>query len=89
MSYTYNALAQRLLKRDARLSTSTPFTEHAVYADDGIGSTVLGLYGNRRSTHSAALAGEPDSTEVLCPPPAGLARGGADQRHARLVCLLF
>ncbi|MDP3229513.1 MAG: RHS repeat-associated core domain-containing protein, partial [Acidovorax sp.] len=70
VSYVYNAMAQRLLKSDARLSTSTPVTEQAVYADDGVGSTVLGLYGNRRSSTSAAPAAEMDSTEVIYLPTA-------------------
>ncbi|MFN4120702.1 RHS repeat-associated core domain-containing protein [Acidovorax sp.] len=87
VSYTYNALAQRLLKRDARLSTSTPFTEHAVYADDGIGSTVLGLYGNRRSTHSAAPTGEPDSTEVIYLPTAAGPLPIAAQINGRLYAI--
>jgi uncharacterized protein RhaS with RHS repeats len=70
VSYVYNALSQRLLKSDARLSSTTPVTEHAMYADDGVGSTELGLYCNRRSTASAAPAGESDSTEIIYLPTA-------------------
>ena len=56
------AMGQRLFKSDARLSGSnyTPITQQTLYAEDGIGSTVLGQYGNRRSTNSAAPAGELD-----------------------------
>lgn len=87
ISYTYNALSQRLLKRDARLSTTTPLTEHAVYADDGIGSTVLGLYSNRRSTHSAAPAGEQDTTEVIYLPTASGPMPIAAQINGRLYAI--
>ena len=67
VSYTYNLLGQRLLKSDARLTgnVGTPTTQQTVYADDGIGSTVLGQYRNQRSTTSGAPAGEMDSTEVI------------------------
>ncbi|MDH4466358.1 MAG: hypothetical protein QE290_20190 [Acidovorax sp.] len=60
-----------MFKRDARLSTTTPATEDTVYADDDIGATVLGVYGNRRSTTSAAPTGEMDSTEVIYLPTPG------------------
>ncbi|MDA8445728.1 hypothetical protein, partial [Paracidovorax valerianellae] len=67
MSCTYNALSQRVFKSDARLSGSSnpAITTQTVYAEDGIDSTVLGQYGNRRSSNSAAPAGEMDSTEVI------------------------
>ena len=71
VDYTYTSASQRVFKRDARLSTTTPATEHTVYADDEIGSTVLGVYGNRRSTTSAAPTGEMDSTEVIYLPTPG------------------
>ncbi|WOI45564.1 hypothetical protein [Acidovorax sp. BLS4] len=58
VSYTYNALGQRVFKSDARLSgaNNPAITQQTVYAEDGIGSTVLGQYGNRRSSNSAAPA---------------------------------
>ncbi|MCT6721673.1 RHS repeat-associated core domain-containing protein [Acidovorax sp. K2F] len=87
INYVYNALAQRLSKSDARLSTTTPLTEHAVYADDGIGSTVLGQYGNRRSATSAAPAGEMDSTEVIYLPTAGGPMPVAAQINGRLYAI--
>ncbi|MDH4427648.1 MAG: RHS repeat-associated core domain-containing protein [Acidovorax sp.] len=71
VDYSYTSASQRVFKRDARLSTTTPATEHTVYADDDIGSTVLGVYGNRRSTNSAAPTGEMDSTEVIYLPTPG------------------
>lgn len=71
VDYTYTSASQRVFKRDARLSSTNPATEHTVYADDEIGSTVLGVYGNRRSTTSAAPAGELDSTEVIYLPTPG------------------
>ncbi|RYF01441.1 MAG: hypothetical protein EOO32_03960 [Comamonadaceae bacterium] len=72
MAYTYNLLGQRILKSDARITgyVGTPTTQQTVYADDGIGSTVLGQYRNKRSTTSAAPAGEMDSTEVIYLPTA-------------------
>lgn len=87
VSYVYNALSQRLLKSDARLSTTTPITEQAMYADDGIGSTVLGLYGNRRSTQSGATAGEPDSTEIIYLPTASGPMPIAAQINGRLYAI--
>ena len=75
-SYQYNSSAQRLLKTDhrtgttANTATATTSTEATLYADDATGSTVLGQYSNQRSTHSAAPAGEADSTEVLWLPTA-------------------
>jgi RHS repeat-associated protein len=71
VDYTCTSASQRVFKRDARLSTTTPATEHTVYADDEIGATVLGVYGNRTSTTSAAPTGEMDSTEVIYLPTPG------------------
>ncbi|SFD91130.1 hypothetical protein [Paracidovorax konjaci] len=44
VSYTTNALGQRVFKRDARLSGSSTLaiTQQTVYAEDGTGSMVLG-----------------------------------------------
>lgn len=87
VSYTYNALSQRLLKSDARLSTTTSLTEQVVYADDDMGSTVLGLYGNRRSAISAAPSGEMDSTEVIYLPTVGGPMPVAAQINGRLYAI--
>lgn len=86
MRYTYNALGQRIVKSDARLSgsTNTPITQQTVYAEDDIGSTVLGQYGNRRSTSSPAPAGEMDSTEVIYLPTASGPMPVAAQINGRL-----
>ncbi|WP_170146208.1 hypothetical protein [Paracidovorax anthurii] len=53
-----------MFKRDAGAG-ATAATVQTVYAEDGIGSTVLGQYGNRRSGNSTAPAGEMESTEVI------------------------
>ncbi len=45
-------------------------TNQALYAEDGIGSTVLGQYANQRSANSAAPAGQNDSTEIIYLPTA-------------------
>ncbi len=67
MSYTYNALGQRVFKSDARLSgaNNPAVTRQTVHAEDGIGSTVLGQHGNRRSSHSSTPTAEMDSSEVI------------------------
>jgi RHS repeat-associated protein len=64
VSYIYNALGQRVLKSDAR-GAGQPITVQTLYAEDGIGSTVLGQYANQRSANSAAPAGQSDSTEII------------------------
>ena len=89
VGYTYNAMGQRLFKSDARLSGSnyTPITQQTLYAEDGIGSTVLGQYGNRRSTNSAAPAGELDSTEVIYLPTASGPMPIAAQINGRLYAI--
>ncbi|SFE07567.1 RHS repeat-associated core domain-containing protein, partial [Paracidovorax konjaci] len=89
VSYTTNALGQRVFKRDARLSgSSTPaITQQTVYAEDAIGSTVLGQYGNRRSSDSAAPAGEMDSTEVIWLPTATGPLPVAAQINGRLYAI--
>ena len=83
------AMGQRLFKSDARLSGSnyTPITQQTLYAEDGIGSTVLGQYGNRRSTNSAAPAGELDSTEVIYLPTASGPMPIAAQINGRLYAI--
>ncbi|GKT26111.1 RHS repeat-associated core domain-containing protein [Acidovorax sp. SUPP3334] len=89
MSYTYNALGQRVFKSDARLSGSNnpAITQQTVYAEDGIGSTVLGQYGSRRSSDSAAPAGEMDSTEVIYLPTATGPMPIAAQINGRLYAI--
>ncbi|MDA8523437.1 RHS repeat-associated core domain-containing protein [Acidovorax sp. NCPPB 4044] len=90
VSYTTNALGQRVFKRDTRLSGSsnTPaITQQTVYAEDGIGSTVLGQYGNARSSDSAAPAGEMDSTEVIWLPTATGPLPVAAQINGRLYAI--
>ncbi|GKS93401.1 RHS repeat-associated core domain-containing protein [Acidovorax sp. SUPP2825] len=89
VSYTYNALGQRVFKSDARLSgaNNPAITQQTVYAEDGIGSTVLGQYGNRRSSNSAAPAGEMDSTEVIYLPTAGGPMPVAAQINGRLYAI--
>ncbi|WP_275444447.1 RHS repeat-associated core domain-containing protein [Delftia tsuruhatensis] len=69
VSYVYNALGQRVLKSDAR-GAGQPITVQTLYAEDGMGSTVLGQYANQRSANSAAPAGQSDSTEVIYLPTA-------------------
>ena len=69
VSYVYNALGQRVLKSDAR-GAGQPATLQTLYAEDGIGSTVLGQYANQRSANSAAPAGQSDSTEIIYLPTA-------------------
>ena len=94
-SYQYNSSAQRLLKTDLRTSTTntsttataTTSTEATLYADDATGSTVLGQYSNQRSTHSAAPAGEADSTEVLWLPTASGPMPIAAQINGRLYAI--
>ncbi|WCM95456.1 hypothetical protein M5C99_22040 [Acidovorax sp. NCPPB 2350] len=53
-----------MFKRDAGAG-ATAATVQTVYAEDDIGSTVLGQYGNRRNGNSTAPAGEMESTEVI------------------------
>jgi hypothetical protein len=62
-------LGQRALKSDAR-GAGQPLTVQTLYAEDGIGSTVLGQYANQRSANSAASAGQSDSTEIIYLPTA-------------------
>ncbi len=69
VSYVYNALGQRVFKSDAR-GAGQPTTLQTLYAEDGIGSTVLGQYANQRSANSAAPAGQSDSTEIIYLPTA-------------------
>lgn len=70
VNYTYNSLAQRILKRDTRAGANV--AQQTLYAEDGIGSTVLGQYSSQRSSTSAAPTGEPDSTEIIyLPTPSG------------------
>ncbi|GKT26118.1 RHS repeat-associated core domain-containing protein [Acidovorax sp. SUPP3334] len=89
VSYTYNALGQRVFKSDARLSGSNnpAVTQQTVYAEDGIGSTVLGQYGSRRSGNSAAATGEMDSTEVIYLPTAAGPMPVAAQINGRLYAI--
>ncbi|WCM93923.1 hypothetical protein M5C99_04105 [Acidovorax sp. NCPPB 2350] len=89
VSYTTNALGQRVFKRDARLSgaDNPATTQQTVYAEDGIGSTVLGQYGNLRSSDSAAPAGEMDSTEVIWLPTATGPMPVAAQINGRLYAI--
>ncbi|CAM3861184.1 RHS repeat-associated protein [Paracidovorax anthurii] len=89
VSYTTNALGQRVFKRDARLSgaDNPAITQQTVYAEDGIGSTVLGQYGNRRSGDSAAPPGETDSTEVIWLPTATGPMPVAAQINGRLYAI--
>jgi len=89
VSYTYNALGQRVFKSDARLSGSNnpAITQQTIYAEDGIGSTVLGQYGSRRSADSAAPAGEMDSTEVIYLPTAAGPMPVAAQINGRLYAI--
>ncbi|WP_416208900.1 RHS repeat-associated core domain-containing protein [Acidovorax sacchari] len=89
VGYVTNALGQRVLKRDARLSGQDhpAITQQTVYAEDGIGSTVLGQYGNRRSSDSAAPAGEMDSTEVIWLPTATGPMPVAAQINGRLYAI--
>ncbi len=89
MRYTYNALGQRILKTDARLSGSAyaPITLQTVYAEDDLGSTVLGQYSNQRTTGSAAPAGEKDSTEVIYLPTASGPMPVAAQINGRLYAI--
>ncbi|GKT26103.1 RHS repeat-associated core domain-containing protein [Acidovorax sp. SUPP3334] len=89
VSYTYNALGQRVFKSDARLSgaNNPAITQQTVYAEDGIGSTVLGQYGSRRSSDSAAPAGEMDSTEVIYLPTAAGPMPIAAQINGRLYAI--
>ncbi|WCM87698.1 RHS repeat-associated core domain-containing protein [Acidovorax sp. NCPPB 3576] len=89
VSYTYNALGQRVFKSDARLSgaNNPAITQQTVYAEDGIGSTVLGQYGSRRSSDSAAPAGEMGSTEVIYLPTASGPMPIAAQINGRLYAI--
>ncbi|WP_244883846.1 RHS repeat-associated core domain-containing protein [Paracidovorax oryzae] len=89
VGYVTNALGQRVLKRDARLSGqgNPAITQQTVYAEDGIGSTVLGQYGNRRSADSAAPASEMDSTEVIWLPTATGPMPVAAQINGRLYAI--
>ncbi|SDD99159.1 RHS repeat-associated core domain-containing protein [Paracidovorax valerianellae] len=78
-----------MFKSDARLSGSSnpAITTQTVYAEDGIDSTVLGQYGNRRSSNSAAPAGEMDSTEVIYLPTASGPMPVAAQINGRLYAI--
>lgn len=87
VSYSYNALAQRILKSDARLSAANPVAQQTVYAEDGEASTVLGQYSNRRSTNSNAPAGENDSTEIIYLPTAAGPMPIATQINGRLYAI--
>ncbi len=89
VGYVTNALGQRVLKRDARLSGQDhpAITQQTVYAEDGIGSTVLGQYGNRRSSDSGAPASEMDSTEVIWLPTAAGPMPVAAQINGRLYAI--
>ncbi len=87
VSYQYNSAGQRLFKTDTRLSTTTPVTEQTLYAEDDIGSTVMGQYANRRSANSAAPAGEMDSTEVIYLPTASGPMPVATQINGRLYAI--
>ncbi|MDA8449581.1 polymorphic toxin type 37 domain-containing protein [Acidovorax sp. GBBC 3332] len=89
VGYVTNVLGQRVLKRDARLSGQDhpATTQQTVYAEDGIGSTVLGQYGNRRSSDSAAPASEMDSTEVIWLPTATGPMPVAAQINGRLYAI--
>lgn len=89
VGYVTNALGQRVLKRDARLSGQdhSATTQQTVYAEDGIGSTVLGQYGNRRSSDSGAPASEMDSTEVIWLPTAAGPMPVAAQINGRLYAI--
>ncbi|QNP59937.1 RHS repeat protein [Paenacidovorax monticola] len=89
VAYTYNTQGQRLLKSDARSvgANQTPATQHTVYADDGIGSTVLGQYANRRSSTSAAPQNEADSTEIIYLPTASGPLPVAAQINGRLYAI--
>ncbi|QNP59925.1 RHS repeat-associated core domain-containing protein [Paenacidovorax monticola] len=86
---TTDSLSQRLLKSDARSvgANQTPATQHTVYADDGIGSTVLGQYANRRSSTSAAPQNEADSTEIIYLPTASGPLPVAAQINGRLYAI--
>ncbi|SFE05159.1 RHS repeat-associated core domain-containing protein, partial [Paracidovorax konjaci] len=90
VSYTTNAHGQRVLKSDARVAgtnAASAITLQTVYAEDGIGSTVLGQYGNRRSNNSAAPASEMDSTEVIWLPTASGPLPVAAQINGRLYAI--
>ncbi|WP_146749413.1 RHS repeat-associated core domain-containing protein [Paracidovorax anthurii] len=90
VGYTTNALGQRVFKSDARTSgtnASSAITQQTVYAEDGIGSTVLGQYGNRRSSNSGAPTGEMDSTEVIWLPTASGPLPVAAQINGRLYAI--
>ncbi|MBF9263518.1 RHS repeat-associated core domain-containing protein [Paracidovorax cattleyae] len=90
VGYITNALGQRVLKSDARISgtnANSAITLQTVYADDGIGSTVLGQYGNRRSSNSGAPAGEMDSTEVIWLPTVSGPLPVAAQINGRLYAI--
>ncbi|KAB2900813.1 MAG: RHS repeat protein, partial [Burkholderiaceae bacterium] len=89
VAYTYNTQGQRLLKSDARSvgANQAPATQHTVYADDGIGSTVLGQYANRRSSTSAAPQNEADSTEIIYLPTASGPLPVAAQINGRLYAI--
>ncbi|EER62092.1 YD repeat protein [Acidovorax delafieldii 2AN] len=87
VSYRYNALGQRVIKSDARLSTTSPLTQQTVYDEDGIGSTVLGQYSNRRSATSTAPAGETDTTEIIYLPTASGPMPIAAQINGRLYAI--
>jgi len=89
VAYTYNTQGQRLLKSDARSvgANQAPANQHTVYADDGIGSTVLGQYANRRSSTSAAPQNEADSTEIIYLPTASGPLPVAAQINGRLYAI--
>ncbi|GKS77507.1 hypothetical protein AVME950_21445 [Acidovorax sp. SUPP950] len=87
-NYTYEILKQRVFKISGRIFGANPsLNQLAVYTEDGIGSTVLGQYGSRRSSDSAAAAGEMDSTEVIYLPTANGPMPIAAQINGRLYAI--
>ena len=86
VSYLYNSASQRVLKTDARHSSTAPRLEHALYSEDDA-AQLLGTYSNQRSASSAAPAGELDSTEVLYLPTAQGLLPVAAQINGRLYAI--
>ncbi|GKS87689.1 hypothetical protein [Acidovorax sp. SUPP2539] len=87
-NYTYEILKQRVFKISGRISGTNPaLNQLAVYTEDGIGSTVLGQYGSRRSSDSAAPAGEMDSAEVIYLPTVNGPMPIAAQINGRLYAI--
>ena len=85
VNYMYNSLAQRILKRDTRAGANV--AQQTLYAEDGIGSTVLGQYSSQRSSTSASPTGEPDSTEIIYLPTANGPMPVAAQINGRLYAI--